>query len=409
MRSIVRHASVLAAILLVLLGGCSRDTDSPTGPESPPALEVTPAPTLSFIQVSAGYSHTCGITLDNLAYCWGYNFFGAVGDGSQTGRLKPVRVATTLRFQSISAGTDYTCGVTLSYKAYCWGDGTYGTLGDGTTTDVRLTPVRAGSALHFRQVVAGNQSTCGVTTEYRAYCWGTNLYGVIGDGTQLQRLSPVPVAGGLRFQQVTVALGHACGITLQNIAYCWGNNSFGTLGSGPPQDKKLTPVRVAGGLRFRQVTAGFDHTCGVTTDSRAYCWGFNNFGEIGDGTSLNTRLTPLRVAGGLLFHGVGALGHFHTCGRTLDNKVYCWGTNADGLLGIGTTTGPETGPLGPFSSRPVAVIGGLQFIQISARFQHTCGVTEDNKAYCWGSNVAGQLGDGTLNASTKPVAVVGVQ
>ncbi len=119
-------------------------------------------------------------------------------------------------------------------------------------------------------------------------------------------------------------------------------------------------------------------------------------------------MTPVRVAGGLLFHGVGAVGDLHTCGRTLDNKVYCWGTNRDGLLGIGTTTGPEVGTLGrlnPFSSRPVAVIGGLQFIQISARYQHTCGVTVGNKAYCWGSNVAGQLGNGTLEPSIVPVAV----
>ncbi len=248
MRSAVRYAPVLAAVLLVF--GCSQDAESPTGPESPPALEVATVSALSFIQVTAGYSHTCGVTLDHLAYCWGYNFFGAVGDGTLTDRLTPVRVATTLRFQSLSAGTDVTCGVTLSYRAYCWGDGASGTLGDGTTTEVRLTPVRTGPGLHFRQVVVGNGSACGVTVEYRAYCWGNNSFGVIGDGTENQRLSPVPVAGGLEFQQVTVGLGHACGITLQNIAYCWGNNSDGTLGIGPPQDKKLTPVRVAGGLRF---------------------------------------------------------------------------------------------------------------------------------------------------------------
>src|SRR2546427_172560 len=150
MRSTIRCAAALAAAVCVSVIGCGQDAESPTGPVSPPALEVATVPALSFIQVTAGYSHTCGVTLDHLAYCWGYNFFGAVGDGTTTDRLTPVRVATTLRFQSLSAGTDVTCGVTLSYRAYCWGDGASGTLGDGTTTNVRLKPVRAGPALHFR-------------------------------------------------------------------------------------------------------------------------------------------------------------------------------------------------------------------------------------------------------------------
>jgi alpha-tubulin suppressor-like RCC1 family protein len=336
------------------------------------------------------------VTPDNRVYCWGYNFFGQLGDGTITDRSKPVRVAGGLRFVHVSAGTSHTCGVTPSNLAYCWGAGSTGALGDGTTAETRRKPVRVAGGLHFRQVVAANHHSCGVTTENRVYCWGSNLFGEIGDGTEgTPRLKPVRVATELRFRSVSAALLHTCGVTRYDRAYCWGLNSNGQLGGGPPGDKSPTPVRVVGGLRFRHVIAGFSHTCGVTTENRSYCWGDNFSGKLGDGTT-TPHLTPGLVAGGLQFRQVGAAGKDHTCGVTSDDRAHCWGRNRDGQLGDGTIVERPT---------PVQVAGGLHFRQVSARFDHTCGVTLDDVAYCWGANGEGQLGDGTTTTRLTPVAV----
>jgi alpha-tubulin suppressor-like RCC1 family protein len=402
-----RVPSISASVILLSLLGCREEAESPTAPEAQPTIAAAVISGLSFVQVSAGYNHTCGVTADSLAYCWGSNFFGQVGDGTQTDRLTPVRVAGFLRFRGVSAGTDFSCGITVSYKAYCWGSNSHRSLGDGSTADIRLKPVPVAGGLRVRQVSSGNAHGCVVTLDDKAYCWGENSFGVLGDGTRNTRLAPVPVVGGLKFRQLAAGLIHTCGVTLTNSAWCWGSNGFGMLGTGPPLDNGLVPGRVAGGLHFRRVITGDTHTCGETTDNKGYCWGFDRFGQIGDGTSADQRVTPVAVVGGLQFKRVGAAGANHSCGVTLGQRAYCWGANRDGQLGIGSNSGLPVIVGSPYSSRPRAVTGGLKFLQVSARSNHTCGITTDYRAYCWGLNDEGQLGDGTKNGSLSPVKVAG--
>jgi alpha-tubulin suppressor-like RCC1 family protein len=354
--------------------------------------------------VSAGGFHTCGVTTSDLAYCWGRNSEGQLGDGTTTGRrLTPVAVAGGLRFRQVSAdGFGYTCGVTTDNQAFCWGNNFYGQLGDGTTT-TRLTPVAVAGGLRFRQVSAGAAHTCGVTTDDRAYCWGFNQVGQLGDGTTINRLTPVAVAGGLRFRQLSPdGSAHTCGVTTDDRAYCWGRNAaVGALGDGTTTDR-LTPVAVAGGLSFRQVSAGGFHTCGVTTTNLAYCWGYNADGQLGDSTTTR-HLRPVRVAGGHRFLQVNAAGSYTCAVNPFNvnpfNRAFCWGNNFYGQLGDGTTTTRLT---------PVRVVGGLPFRQVSAGGVHTCGVTTSDLAYCWGyNNFFGALGDGTLINRRRPTPVAG--
>jgi alpha-tubulin suppressor-like RCC1 family protein len=224
---------------------------------------------------------------------------------------------------------------------------------------------------------------------------------------------PAAVAGARRFRRVSAGHDYSCGVTLADKAFCWGDNFWGQLGIGTREDENGAPVHrrpvaVAGGLSFRQVVAGGGvHTCGRTTDYRAYCWGYGGQGGLGDGTS-TISLTPTAVAGGLSFRQVAATG-FRTCGVTTGERAYCWGSNFHGAIGDGTTTDRQT---------PVAVLGGLRFRGVSSSGSHTCGVTTDNRAYCWGNNTYGQLGAGTTTGpetcfsidwpcSTKPEAVIG--
>jgi alpha-tubulin suppressor-like RCC1 family protein len=406
-------AFILAGGLVAALG-CSEEARSPTEPETGPALTSSSTHTLAFYQVSGGSEHTCGVTTDNRAYCWGLNNYGQLGDGTNTRRLKPVPVAGAFRFRQVSAGDSYTCGVTTDYRAYCWGANEgRGTLGDGTETN-RLTPVPVAGGRRFRLVDAGAFHACGVSyPDNKAYCWGYGAEGALGDGAWTPprlRLTPVAVVGGLRFRQVSAGGGHddhfegrdpfgghSCGVTTTDEAFCWGPNTVGQLGIGGTMGSGVaSPTRVAGAHRFRQIEAGSTHTCAVTTNNRAFCWGNGRQGQIGDGKTY-LRFSPRAVAGGLSFERVST-GRFHTCGETTSNRAYCWGWNLDGELGDGTTTRRLT---------PVAVAGGHFFTQVSAGESHTCGKTADAVAYCWGGGVYGQLGDGSATSKSTPVPVAG--
>ena len=392
-------APMLAAGLLVSILGCREDAESPTGPSPAPALAATAA-TISFAQVTAGGVHSCGVATDSRGYCWGGNNSGAIGDGTTAQRVTPVLIAGGLQFRQISAGSGNggtTCGVTMAFKAYCWGANNYGQIGDGSTT-TRLRPVPVAGGHLFREIDSQFFHTCGVSyPDNKAYCWGYNYYGQLGDGTTNTRLKPVAVAGSRRFHEVSTGGVHTCGVTTDDRAFCWGWNRYGQIGDSTTVNRRLTPSLVAGGHHFRQVDAsGNYHTCGVTTTSVAFCWGYGRDGQVGNGYA-NLSFWPKRVAGGLLFDRV-TTGLYHSCGETTSNRAYCWGWNSVGQLGDGTTTQ---------RLKPVAVTGGHSFAQVSAGFTHTCGRTPTNVAYCWGDNFSGELGDGTTNQSSTPVAVAG--
>ena len=309
-------------------------------------LRPTPiAQALRFRLVSAGDLYTCAVTTDFHAFCWGQNF-GALGDGTSTERHAPVRVAGKQLFRQLATGELHTCGVTLANRAFCWGDNSFGAIGDGGF-GVRLTPTAVKGGLSFQLVDPGDFHTCGVTLDSLAYCWGYNKQGQSGNNsTTVFNPSPVRVAGTRLFRQLSAGGDATCAVTTSDKAFCWGNGFDGQLGSG---DQRLAraPRAVAGGLNFTRVTVGEAHSCGEAKSKRAYCWGTNANGQLGDGTTVNRQLSPVPVVGGLSFAQLSA-GGFHTCGKTVASLAYCWGTNFDGTLGDGTTNS---------TNRPVAVVG----------------------------------------------------
>jgi alpha-tubulin suppressor-like RCC1 family protein len=403
-------ASVLALAILLTVLGCGEDPESPAAPEPGPALATTATAALAFYQVSAGRDHSCGVTTDNRAFCWGFRGLGtvtpvALGDGSTNGSLTPVAVAGGLHFRQISTGFAATCGVTTDFLAYCWGANELGEIGDGTTTR-RLTPVPVAGGHQFRQVETNFEHTCGVSyPDNQAYCWGRNFDGQLGNGTRTgpetgyygpYSSKPVAVVGTLAFRQVSAGYYHTCGVTTDNRAFCWGLNKYGQIGDSTTVYRRVKPTLVARAHQFRQVDAGGNTTCAVTTDDRAFCWGEGRQGQVGNG-KVAFYFWPRAVAGGLSFSRVSA-GLYHTCGETTGNRAYCWGNNGIGQLGDGTDISRLT---------PVAVVGGLSFSQVSAGDFQTCGRTPASVAYCWGSNFYGEVGDGTTTKRLTPVPVAG--
>jgi alpha-tubulin suppressor-like RCC1 family protein len=312
---------------------------------------------IGFASVTPGAFHSCGLTPSGEAYCWGANSYGRLGDGSETQRTAPAAVSGGHVFSSLSAGLDHTCAVeTATHQAFCWGRGQSGQRGDGTMTTSTVPLVTFGSSLlGFDRVSAGGQHSCAIARDGTVFCWGLNAQGQLGDGTTWMRFIPTAVSGDLTFQSLAVNNNNAtwestCGVTPEGRAYCWGLNNGGQLGRGTTGGQFSVPQSVFGGLVFTSVSPGLNHTCGVTTGGEAYCWGWNDYGQLGNGTAGvdEGTNTPTLVTGGHPFRYVGA-GSNYSCGLTTDDEVYCWGLNSAGQLGNGTNTS---------SSEPV-LVGGL--------------------------------------------------
>lgn len=325
-----------------------------------------------FRGISAGAYHTCAWTARGAVYCW-----------PGRSRTTPTLLPTELIFASVGSGYAHDCGVTTGGAAYCWGANSSGEIGNPSNATLSEVPVPVYSGLAFTTVSAADYHSCGVTTDGGAYCWGSNGVGQLGNGMfGAGGASPTAVAGGLTFSDVSAAGHSSCGVTTGGAAYCWGYNYYGQLGDGSDTSRS-NPVLVAGGLTFKAVSAGASHSCGVTTAGVAYCWGYNQEGDLGDGSTDDSR-APAAVSGGLTFKAVSAAFYF-SCGLAPSGAAYCWGSNGYGQLGHGDTSRSTT---------PVPVSGGLTFAQIAAGNVHACGVTTGGEVYCWGSNTYGQLGSG---------------
>jgi alpha-tubulin suppressor-like RCC1 family protein len=359
-------------------------------------------------RISVGGHHSCGLTSLGEAYCWGSNNFGQLGNAGQDSNTS-VAVVGGHRFSSISAGNSHTCGITVSGKAYCWGKNAEGRLGNATRQNSSSpSPVAAngnGEVLTFLQLSAGGEHTCGINLQQDLYCWGSSA--VLGVNSLLlipKRFYAIPQE--LSFTQVSAGKNHTCALGVSKKAYCWGSNNFGQLGTNDINPRILpTPLAAPGDhLTFSSISSGQDHTCGLTTDGQAYCWGRNNSGQLGV-SGIAESLNPIAVTFGignpvLRFTSL-VVGYYFTCGLTLAGQLYCWGNNDYGQLGIGAlpSTAVPTLVAAPASGEQ------LLYSSIAVGESSSCAVTTNAQMFCWGFNATGQLGNGTQDDSSLPVEV----
>src|SRR5207245_4506213 len=295
---------------------------------------------LSIDTTATGYTLTVSA---GDAYCWGRNESGRLGDGTVLDRATPVRVAAPagVTFAYVGTGAGYSCGLAATGgSAYCWGSHSAGELGDNSGAD-QFSPVlvQAPAGVTFTTLTTGFFHSCGLATNGVVYCWGANASGQLGDNTTGDKPVPVPVGApaGVTFATLDAGYVHTCAVTPAGAAYCWGDNGSGELGDNTTVGK-LVPTAVQGAIQFALVSGGGDHSCGVTTTGKGYCWGGNEAGQIGDNTTLD-RLVPAANAGNLTL-SIPAPGNGHSCAVATGTSatVYCWGSNAHGQLGDGTTS-----------------------------------------------------------------------
>ena len=315
--------------------------------------------TSGWSEISAGFGHTCGLDVNDIAWCWGDNTFGSLGDETDIDRVRPVQVLVGDHWIDVDAGSDHTCGVRSTGTMMCW----------GISTDP---PKQIGTETDWTSVFDGDELSCGLRADSSAWCW--------------TRWAPTPweVDGSASWAVLSVGSYRACGVRTDGTAWCWHE-------SGEPQ-------QVNAATNWRTITAGSVHACGTRTNGALYCWGENTYGQIGDGTTAY-RAGPKQVGKFTTWvtasasEGYGA----HTCATKTDGTLWCWGNNWASQIGDGTTVTRLT---------PRQVGTGATWSSVDTGSQHTCAVRNDGSAGCWGWVGAGQIGNGSTLVLSTPARMV---
>ena len=355
--------------------------------------------TFEVVQIAAGSNHTCAVTTDGAAMCWGLNNRGQLGGKSNASSLTPVAVTSlSSGVKNISVGSYHSCAITTAGAPLCWGGNSSGQLGNNSTTDSSMPVAITGLNGGVVSISTGYDHTCAITTAGAAKCWGHNGYGQLGNNSTKKSSTPVAVAGlSSGVASISAGHNHTCAITTAGAAKCWGYNHYGQLGNNSKNISSI-PVTVTGlSSGVASISAGSNRSCVITTTGAAKCWGYNVYGTLGNNSTTNSS-TPVPVVG--LSSGAASIstGTFHTCAITTTGAAKCWGYNAQGQLGNNSAANSPT---------PVEVAGLSSGVSsISAGSYHTCAVTTGGAARCWGYNNNGQLGNNSATNSSTPVDVL---
>jgi alpha-tubulin suppressor-like RCC1 family protein len=329
----------------------------------------------------------------------------------------------SLRAESVAAGEKHTCAKSRNGTLRCWGFNAGGPLGNGAMLTVySTTPVSVLNITDGFDISAGFAHTCGLLRDRTIWCWGDNEYGQLGNNSSSQySYTPLQVWDSTGSIAITAGGWHSCTVLRDGSTWCWGKNDCGQLGNGTTTNSR-SPVAVAsGGIRAWKIAAGGSHTCTVAFNGAVWCWGMNDSGELGNGTTTDSP-SPVPVATSMPAADVAAgccsSKYQHTCALLIDGTIECWGDNEAGELG-----GPSKQTCGTqlCSNLPVTVVDITDATAVAVGELHSCAIRSDQTVWCWGSNMQGELGNTTIKTHTrqgvdatnsdddyKPVQVTGI-
>ena len=368
-------------------------------------------------KVAVGTFDSCALLASGQVDCWGDNLSGILGNETTEQSSVPVPVGGISTATQVAMGFTSACALLTSGHIDCWGEGQ---LGNGMT-ERSDTPIEAKGITNATQVGMSEGQACALLAGGQIACWGGNGYGGLGNGTFESSEVPVRVTGITTATQIAVGYDHSCALLASGHVDCWGINGKlgkgGELGIGTFTGPETcaneaacsnVPVQVSGLTNPVQITAGGNHACALLASGQIDCWGYNERGELGVGTTSDSNV-PALVSGVATATQIAA-GFSLSCARLASGHVDCWGIDQGGQLGNGQPHGAEACyNEEPCSRTPVQVSGLTTATEVAADEAHSCALLVGGHVDCWGYNPYGDLGDGTTTNSTIPVPVSGIR
>lgn len=415
-------------VVSVMSDVTSNDTvevvDAPSNPDVATPNTVSSSEIITTVSsVSVADDRVCYVKPNGASYCWGGNWSGEIGNNSNKDVHTPTSpdmtgVLSGKTIKSIVAGSLHTCALASDSQVYCWGYGdSSGRLGnasiEGSKVPVAVSTRGVLKDKTVKSITAGEDHTCVIASDDKAYCWGANYYGQLGINSKTGSFVPAAVdtTGVLKdktVKYITSGGSSTCVIASDNKAYCWGHNGYGQLGNYSNVDS-LVPVAVEmtdalEGKTIKSIAIDESSACAIGSDDQAYCWGYNKSGQLGNG-STSSSTVPVAVNNKGVLSGKTiksiSLGYQSACAVASDNKAYCWGSNNFGGLGNNSTANSSV----PVAVDTSGVLNGISLKSIETSTIVSCAVSVDDSVYCWGHNRLGQLGNGTATDSLVPVSV----
>lgn len=330
--------------------------------------------------------HTCALRSDRTLWCWGNDAIHQLGiDAIAMSFGSPARVGMESTWASVAGGCRHTCATRDDGTLWCWGDDGTGQLGNGSSSSAtQAAPTRVNSATDWELVRSSRLHTLALKTNGALYCWGFGARCGVGMSSTLT--APVRI-GTAAWKDVSAGVDTSCAIRSDDQLYCWGN---GAAGTGLVSTTPVVQGDVA--WTWKRVSAGEGFACAIRSNDELYCWGSNLASRLGVGEASAAYITSSpRKVGTATWRAISA-GQDHACGIQTDGSLWCWGENAEGRLGIGASGGTR--------STPQRVGTETTWASVSAAWPHSCATRTDGTAWCWGSDASGELGNGTTMGDT---------
>lgn len=358
----------------------------------------------TYTQLAAGRAHSLALQANGTLWAWGDNFYGQLGNATNTGTTNPNPTPTQISsasYTQLAAGADFGLALRQDGSLWAWGRNTYGQLGSATnngTDTATPTPTRVGTDL-YTQLAAGAQHSLALRPDGTLWAWGDNFFGQLGNatGTGTNTANPTPTqVGTASFTRLGAGTGHSLALQATGTLYAWGDNAAGQLGTSGGA-ASATPTAVPG--TYVQLAAGTSHSLALQANGTLWAWGDNAAGQLGGGGT--SAAAPVATGSALPTRST-AMGSGHGLAVRADGTLWAWGDNTFGQLGDGTTT---------FRTRPVQVGTDNDWVQVAGGTSFSLALKANGTLWAWGSNNLGQLGNSTnsgmTNANTTPLQVGG--
>jgi alpha-tubulin suppressor-like RCC1 family protein len=331
---------------------------------------------------------------------WGSNGSGKLGDNTTTNRSSPVQtIAYGANWKQVSVSNNYSAAIKTDGTLWCWGFNYYGQIGDNTVTS-RSSPVQTVVfGTNWKQVACGPNHTAAIKTDGTLWTWGENYgFGKLGDNTATKRSSPVQtVAGGSNWKQVSATYGNTAAIKTDGTLWLWGQGVNGQLGDNFTSARSSPVQTVTFGTNWNQVSCGPSSTAAIKKDGTLWCWGNNNNGQLGDNTVVSKSSPVQTVVFGTNWKQVSC-GPSSIAAIKTDGTLWSWGRGIYGELGDNTAVN---------KSSPVQTIAiGTNWKQISCGSLSIAAIKTDGTLWSWGSNYYGGIGDNTVTNRSSPVQTI---